>query len=123
MQINAKTSTSAGAAAITSVKVDETKQIQENLNKWDDLCPLSEEQLLSIKKLQQYNQYQIDDDFFNNDNNNYENLELVNTNSNSDISDNLKKINNLDTNEIQNLDKVYLISLLMFFFLALNINK
>lgn len=47
---------------LAAVKQDETKQIQENLNKWDDLCRLSDEQFSSIKKLQQFNQYQIDDD-------------------------------------------------------------
>jgi hypothetical protein len=90
MQINSK--------IIPYSKSDDTKQIQENLNKWDDLCQLNDEQILSITKLQQFNQYQFDDDFgFDN------NLDV--NNENEDKIVNFYKTDGYST-DLNNLDRV-----------------
>lgn len=113
MQIS---STSPSAKNLTTImKQDDTKQIQENLNKWDDLCCLSEEQLSSISRLQQFNQYQIDDEF-NNLNNSDLNLDLSLSSSSSNLgeasaSKRNKRIAHKSesfnkTNDLNNLDSV-----------------
>ena len=78
-----------------------TKKIQENLNKWDDLCELSEEQLTSVKKLQKFNQYQIDDDLSGS----ISDLNLDNNNSGSDTFF-YKKMESTNADDLGNLDRV-----------------
>ena len=80
------------------------KQIQQNLNKWDDLCNLSDEQQSSVKKLQQFNQYQIDDDLNLNNND----LNLENSLDNSIKKARMRNRNDSFTkaNDLNDLDRV-----------------
>lgn len=77
--------------------------IKENLSKWDELCPLNEEQLTSIILLSQLNQFQLDIDQITDE------FDLVKNNTFNDIKDNEnlihKEINellyNFDINDIE----------------------
>lgn len=77
--------------------------IKENLSKWDELCPLNEEQLKSIILLSQLNQFQLDMDKMADD------FDLVKINFTNEIKENgnfiHQKINellyNFDVNDIE----------------------